>query len=89
MLMIDPPHLVTTDLTHCTVIGRRGGVENSSEYTFFSPLRRSSNSLIRKDRGRQTAPALLKLDGRSRGGRERRAAAAGKDEQPATSSSIA
>ena len=37
----------------------------------------------------QQAQLAGELDGRSRGGRERRAAAAGEDEQPATSSSIA
>ena len=64
MPMIDPPHLVTNDstrcLTHCTVSGRRGGVENNSECTFSSPPSRSSNSLIRKARWRLTATALLR-----------------------------
>ena len=67
----------------------RGAAAGGAGGSKKTQKRRRRREVKGQREARQRAQLAGELDGRSRGGRERRAAAAGEDEQPATSSSIA
>ena len=70
-------------------VGGAGAASRSPEGA-AQPGGRSQKRRARREAALDRLERAGELDGRSRGGRERRAAAAGEvDEQPATSSSIA
>ena len=78
--------LVTLDFEGMWAGGAAAGGAGGSKKTQKRRRRREAKE---QREAMQQAQLAGELDGRSRGGRERRAAAAGEDEQPATSSSIA